>query len=149
MQHPQQSDETTQPTSSSTVNSAIIAMVFCAATFGYVGYTGLEFPNKNRSEIFVVFLVLSTVFFIVGSVFVWFKFNPQSILSISEYQMRPMTMSRRVVYMTCLLGPLVIGSTVYFIGGFKGNILIGMAATIVAFGCSMWEKMVMSHRNRM
>jgi hypothetical protein len=149
MQHQQQSDETTQLTSGSTLNSAIIALLFCAATFGYVGYTGLEFPNKNRSEVFVVFLVLSTVYFIVGSVFVWFKFNERSILNISEYQIRPMKMSQRVVYMTCLLGPLVIGSAVYFIGGFKGNFLIGIAATIVPFSCSMLVKRMKSHRNRM
>ena len=148
MHQRQPSEEATQTKPGSFLDSAVVTLVFCAATFGAVGYRGLEFPDKNRSEVFAVFLVLSTAFFLIGSACVWFKFNERAILDISEYQIRTMTVSRRVIYMACLAAPLGIGSAVYFIGGFKGSFLIGATATCVAFCCSMVGKAMKSRYNQ-
>jgi len=120
MQHEQQTMGSDQ--SKPTLKATIISMIVCAGVFGYSGYTGFEFPAERRTDVFVVFLVLATILFIVGSVLVCLAFNPQSILSVSEYRMRPMGIGQRIGCIASLLSPLIIGSTVYLIGGWQGSL---------------------------
>jgi len=93
-----------------------------------------DWATKFRlaQDVFVAFLVLATILFIVGSVFVWLDFNPQSILSVSEYRMRPMAIGQRIGCMAILLGPLTIGSTIYLMGGWQGSLQKAMVAALVA-----------------
>jgi hypothetical protein len=130
LQHDQQTDDSDNP--SPTLKGTIIAMIFCAGIFGYAGYSGIQFPEEGRKDFFVVFLVLTSILFIVGSVFVWLDFNPQSILSVSEYRIRPMPIGQRIRCMGFLLGPFILGSTVYLIGGWQGSIQRGIVAALVA-----------------
>jgi len=130
MQQEPQSEESDQ--TRPTLKATILAMIVSAGLFGYAGYSGFEIPEGSRTEVFVVFLVLATILLMVGSIFVWLKFNPQSILSVSEYRVRSMAIGQRIGCMAFLLGPLIIGSTVFLIGGWQGSLQRAIVAAIVA-----------------